>query len=99
MIGDTIVDIIVWQKFKNTEKTPSPFFSVDIQLVLYTKSFFFLTTLKRGKRHFGSILNLCHIMSTIVVMIMKLSTNTLYHKRNLVAKNVAKKIDYGSIVF
>ena len=52
-----IVDIIVWQKVKNTEKTPSPFFSVDTQLLLYSSAyghFFFLQHWKGG----GGILGL-----------------------------------------
>ena len=35
----TFVDMIVWQKVKNIEKPPSPFFSVDMQLFLYSSAY------------------------------------------------------------
>ena len=64
----------MWQKVKNTEKTPSPFFSVDTQLVSFSSPyghFFLLQHWKEGEGGIlGLFLNFCHITSTIVDTIL-----------------------------
>ena len=58
-----------WKKVKNREKPPPPFINVDMQeccsqVLTGIFLFFLVTTLIKGIE--VDILNLCHIMSTIV---------------------------------
>ena len=63
----TIMDIIVWQKVKNTEKSPSPFINVDTIIVLFSSaySYFFCYNIDKGGRR--DILGLFEIFATYYV--------------------------------
>ena len=57
-----IMDIVVWQKVKNTDKPPLAPLSMCCSQVLMV-IFLFVTTLIKGKGgHLWSILNVCHIL-------------------------------------
>ena len=64
--GSTIIDIIVWQKVKNPERTPFPlnqcWYTIVLFLSAYSHLFLFQHWLRRVGRHFRSILNYCHIL-------------------------------------